>query len=281
GSQKAAGGQAAAGDRMPAVAVCAVVASAEAARVAVRAGATRVYATAEALATGSWPADVVPILDEVCREVDHDRLDPWVRPGEPVAVGNVSELALAHARGALPEVRSCVPVHNESCVVALAQAGAAGIWLSAEMSLEEIEQLAPSVQVPVGVTVMGRTRAMTTEHCVLQVADKCVHACATCKLRAKKTYLRNGSGELYPVRTDAQGRSRVYAARPLDATPQIPELVRAGVRRLAVDGTLMDDDELAEAIRRVSRAIAACKAGIRPSKRMQGCTSGHLFEPIE
>jgi len=261
--------------------VCAVVTSAKAARVALQAGATRVYATADALATGAWPHGVVPVLDEVCREADHNRLDPWVRQGEPVAVGNVSELALARERGALPEVRSCVPVHNESCVVALEQAGAAGLWLSPEMSLDEIVQLVPAASVPVGLTVLGRTRAMTTEHCVLQVADRCVHNCKACKLRAKRTFLRAGAGELYPVRTDEQGRSRVYAAHPLDLTPQVGDLARAGVRRFAVDGTLMGDEELAESVRLVVRALDAYKTGKKPSKRKPGCTSGHLFEPIE
>jgi putative protease len=43
----------------------------------------------------------VPWLDEVCREVDHDRLDPLVEAGRPCGVGNVSELVLARERGAL------------------------------------------------------------------------------------------------------------------------------------------------------------------------------------
>jgi putative protease len=266
--------------------ICALVTSARAAWVALREGATRVYATTDALVgrehdKEDWPQGVVPVLDEVCREADHDRLDPWVRAGEPVAAGNVSELALGKARGALVEVRSCVPVHNESCVAALERAGAAGVWLSPEVSLEEIERLVPQVHVPVGITVAGRTRAMTTEHCVLQVADRCVHDCAVCKLRAQKTYLRGGSGELCPVRTDAQGRSRVYAARPLDLAPQVPDLVRAGVRRFAVDGTLMSDDELADSVRRVARAVEARKTDRIVSKRRQGYSSGHLFEPIE
>jgi putative protease len=263
-----------------------MVTSARAAWVAVEAGATRVYATTDALVGSEndkdeWPCDVVPVLDEVCREVDHDRLDSWVRTGESVAVGSVSELALAQERGALAEVRSCVPVHNESCVAALERAGAAGIWLSPEVSLEEIVRLVPQVQVPVGVVVAGRTRAMTTEHCVLQVANGCVHNCAICKLRVQKTYLRGGSGELFPVCTDAQGRSRVYAARPLDLAPQVPDLVRAGVRRFAIDGTLMSDVELADSVRRVTRAVEAYKMDRIVSKRRQGYSSGHLFEPIE
>ena len=110
--------------------VCALVTTPACAAAALAAGATRVYAGADDLAEGAWPEGVIPWLDEVCREGDHARLDGWVRAGEPVAVGSVSELALAAERGALAEVRSCIPVHNESCLAALEDAGAAGVWLS-------------------------------------------------------------------------------------------------------------------------------------------------------
>ncbi|MDO4807561.1 MAG: U32 family peptidase [Coriobacteriales bacterium] len=261
--------------------LCAIATSAEAAHAAVRAGAQRVYAPSDALGMGTWPQGVVPVLDEVCREADHVRLDAWVRAQAPVAVGNVSELALAATRGALPEVRGCVPVHNESCLTALEEAGAAGVWLSPELSFDEIKVLAQWASVPLGVVVLGRTRAMTTEHCVLQVANRCVHDCGACKLRKQSTFLRDDKGNLFPVRTDEHGRSRVYAAQPLDITPQVGMLAEAGVSRLAVDGTLMTTQELEDAVRYAARALEAWRNGKRPAQRRRGHTAGHLFEPIE
>ena len=260
--------------------VCALAATPEAAEAALAAGAWRVYATAEALAGGDWPAGTVAWLDEVCREADHARLDPFVRPGEPVAVGNVSELALAVERGAAPEVRSCVPVHNVSALRALEDAGAAGVWLSPELTLEEVCALARVSRVPVGLAVLGRERLMTSEHCVLQALGRCVHDCPRCELRRRELSLRNIDGELLPVRTDESGRSRIWAARPLDATPQVGELVSAGVSRLLVDGQLMGPEELARAVVRVTRAVADARAGRRPAARMRGATSGHLFAGI-
>ena len=262
------------------VQICAVVTSATMARKVLEAGATRLYATADALAGKGWPQGVAPLLDEVCREADHARLDSWVRRGEPVAVGNVSELVLAHERGALPELRGCIPVHNSSCLKALIDAGAKGVWLSAELSLAEIEAFVPFARIPVGIVVYGRTRAMTCEHCVLQVADACCEDCARCSLRARKTFLRGERQERYPVQTDLQGRSRVYAAKSLDTTPQIPQLVEAGVRRFAVDCTLLSVEESATAVRRVARAVRAHHEGRMPQQRMPGHTSGHLLAPI-
>ena len=263
-----------------AVEICAVVTSVAMAHGVKDAGATRLYATTDALAGDGWPQGVVPLLDEVCRETDHARLDPWVRGGEPVAVGNVSELVLAHERGALPELRGCIPVHNASCLKALGDAGAKGVWLSAELSLAEIEAFAPVARIPVGMVVYGRTRAMTCEHCVLQVADACCKDCARCSLRARKTYLRGERRERYPVQTDLQGRSRVYAAKPLDTTPQIPQLIEAGVRRFAVDCTLLSVEESVAAVRRAVRAVWAYYNGCVPERRMPSHTSGHLLAPI-
>ncbi|MDO4428304.1 MAG: U32 family peptidase [Atopobiaceae bacterium] len=260
--------------------VCVVVTTPECAEAALAAGATRVYASADDLTRGSWPDGVIPWLDEVCREADHARLDPWVRAGEPVAVGNVSELALAAERGALPEVRSCIPVHNASALAALAAAGAAGVWLSPELTLEEVCALARTSPVPVGLSVLGRERVMTSEHCVLQALGRCRHDCARCPERARRLSLRDIDGNLLPVRTDVNGRSRIWCAQPLDATPQVPELVAAGVTRLLVDGQLMGVDEVSAAVARVARALEAARDGRRPEPRMKGATSGHLFSPI-
>lgn len=260
--------------------VCVLAPTPEIARSAQGAGAERVYATVDDLASGSWPEGVVPWLDEVCREIDRGRLDPWVSEGAPVAVGNVSELALATERGACAEVRTTIPVHNSSALAALEAAGAKGVWLTGELSLAEVRSLAQASHMSVGLVVYGRDRAMTSEHCVLQVAGRCKGDCANCALRGEACALRTKDGELMPVRTDIHGRSRIYAAQPLDATPQMGELIDAGVSRVMVDATLLSAEETAHEVGRVIESIAAIHAGRRPAPREDGATSGHLFAPI-
>ena len=260
--------------------VCALVTTPECAEAALAAGATRVYAPVDDLAEGAWPEGVVSWLDEICREADHDRLDSWVRPGEPVAVGNVSELALAVERDVAPEVRSCVPVHNTSALAALESAGAAGVWLSPELTLDEVCALAQASSVPVGLSVLGRERVMTSEHCVLQALGRCVHDCRRCELRRRRLSLRDIDGRELPVRTDVNGRSRIFSASPLDATPQVAELLAAGVTRLMVDAQLMEASEVTVAVERVVRAVDAARDGRKPAHRLSGHTSGHLFAGI-
>ena len=258
--------------------VCVIAPTPEVAAAAIAAGATRVYAQADDLSTlDGWPAGTVAVLDEVCREPDHERLDRRVLEGAPVAVGNVSELVLAAERGALAEVCGCIPVHNEVCLAVLESAGAAGVWLSPELTLEEVCHLASRAIVPVGLIVSGRPRVMTSEHCVLKVADACIHDCAHCGLRRRRLSLRDRDGRLLPVRTDLHARSRIYDAVPLDLTPQVGELMAAGVSRLAVDATLLEPAEAAAAVERLVRAIAAVAAGRKPAERERHASSGHLF----
>ena len=252
----------------------------EVAHAAQEAGATRIYATADALAAPGWPEDTIPWLDEVCREDDHARLDVHVRAGQPVAVGNVSELALAAERGAAPEIRPCIPVHNSYAASTLIQAGATAIWLSPELTLEDIRELVPRIPVPTGLIVSGRTRVMTSEHCVLQALGDCSETCETCPRRAHAMSLKNIDGNLYPVRTDVHGRSRIYHAWPLDLAPQVEDLLEAGVSLFMVDATLMSTDEAVHAVKRVRAACDAARMGKPRLRRESGTVSGHMFGGI-
>lgn len=268
--------------------VCALVTSLNAAAAARKAGAARVYMTvddllAEGLSPASCSAEgVIPVLDEVSRELDHERLDPWFTPGAPAAVGTISELALGAETGSVVELRSCIPVHNVPCMRELAARGAHAAWLSPELTLAEIERIAPQRgEMTLGLMVLGAPRVMTSEHCILQVASACIHDCANCRLRVRDFKLKNIDGRMLPVRTGLNGRSHLYDGVQLDATPQIPQLLRAGVTRFLVDGTLMNIDMLSRSVARTNRALEAARSGRTPDKRLPGTSSGCLFQGVE
>lgn len=86
---------------------------------------------------------------------------------------------------------------------------------------------------------------------------------------------------MLPVRTGLNGRSRLYDGVQLDATPQIPQLLRAGVTRFLVDGTLMNIDMLSRSVARTNRALEAARSGRTPDKRLPGTSSGCLFQGVE
>lgn len=261
--------------------VCCVVSTPEGAQAALAAGATRLYAPADALAQGGFPQETIPWLDEVCRLKDHGRLDRWVVPEAPCAVGSMSEFALAQQRGAAPEIRPCIGVSNRSCVTALEEAGASGFWLSHELTVAQMAPVCAATSLPCGLVVYGQERAMTSEHCVLQMADACSGHCDTCGLRAQKLYLKNIDGRALPVTTDLQGRSRIYWDQPLDAVPKLRELLGAGLTRFMVDATLLDAEKTAASVSRLREALEAVATGGPLPAPEAGSVRGHLFSPVE
>lgn len=265
--------------------VCVLVETPKQARVALSSGATRLYATSDALQEYSWPDDllahVVPWLDEVCREIDHPRIDSFIVSGSSVAVGNISELALAVQRGATPEVRECIPIHNDYAVQALVSLGAQGVWLNSELTLQEICHIARNSSVPVGYMVSGRIRTMTTEHCILMSTGKCIHDCDACKLRLEEHTLRGIDNDYMPVRTDRHGRSKIWGPKLFDGVPEIADMLSAGVTRFMVDATLLTEEQTKEETTRVSQAITLTTAGEKLPKRHKESSTGHLFLPIE
>lgn len=272
-------------------ALCVVVTTPHFAALARELGADVLYATTDSLdAANISPSQaselgIIPLLDEVCREGDHNRIDPWVLEGTTVACGNISELALASQRGATAQLRSCIPVHNLACATMLSKAGAALFWLSPELTLTEIERFCPkaatSLAASFGIEVLGKPRVMTSEHCILQVADACIHDCGSCRLRRKPLWLRNIDGKMLPVTTDIHGRSHLYDSSMIDITPQIPQLLAAGITHFMVDTTLMDEDEFKRVIAHARRALDAALAGRTPGKRLQGTSAGCLFVGVD
>lgn len=275
--------------------VCALVTSPAAARAARASGAELVYAPADDLvlrpgASGRrdlagdvgepWPDGVVPILGEISRAADIARLSHVAQAAHEVVAGTVSWLDLAHERGAHPWVWHTVPVHNHAAALALQDAGAEGIWLSPELELLEIATLAQGTSLGLGAVVYGHLRTMTTEHCVLQSMGPCTQTCSTCSRRARRLTLRDEFDRPSLVTSDELGRSRLWQAQPLDATPQIPELLGCGTTRFMVDCRLLDVRQAANAVQRAVRALQAALTGRVPDPREAGSNSGHLFERI-
>lgn len=270
------------------------------ARAAKRAGADFVYVPAinyrrgEAVIAGQlsptaeqagYPKQCVPILPAVSHMFDEERrdgFDIWnrVREDKPVVVENFGQLFRALEKGALPEVGPHIPVTNRFDLQAMADMGAQRIWLSPELSLVQIEELGDVSPVPLGVTIMGSTELMVTEHCLLMSQGPCNQNCAACARRKSPHHLKDRKGYEMTVITDAMGRSHLYNAVSLDIAHLAPELIRAGVSAFMVDTTLMN---VAETTKKVQRAVRArdiaLKSGDKVSKA-EGATSGHLFRGV-
>lgn len=270
------------------------------ARAAKRAGADLIYVPAanyrrgEAVIAGQlsdtaeqagYPKQCIPVLPTVSQMFDEEKrngFDIWkrVKADKPVMVENLGQLLRATEMGAAPEVGPHIPVTNKLDLQAMADLGAQRVWLSPELSLVQIEELGDMAPMPLGLTIMGQTELMVTEHCLLMSQGPCNQKCAECARRKSPHYLKDRKGYEMPVITDCTGRSHLYNAVQMDVAHLMPEIIGAGVSTVLVDTTLMNVKETTEKVARAVRARDIAQKDGNKVAKVEGATSGHLFRGV-
>lgn len=205
----------------------------------------------------------------------------YVSAGKPVMVENLGQLHKAAQLGMHPEVGPHLSMYNKQSLYYAAEKGASRVWLSPELSLGQISDLADESPLPLGLTVIGAQKLMTTEHCLLMSQGPCNQVCATCPRRKSPHYLKDRKGYEFTVITDLCGRSHLYNAVQLDIAHAVADLIRAGVSALMVDATLMTSAETSKAVARVVRARDIARSGDNHVSKTEGTTSGHLFRGVQ
>ena len=270
------------------------------ARAAKRAGADLIYVPAanyrrgEAVIAGQlsdtaeqagYPKQCIPVLPTVSQMFDEEKrngFDTWkrVKADKPVMVENLGQLLHATEMGAAPEVGPHIPVTNKLDLQAMADLGAQRVWRSPELSLVQIEELGDMAPMPLGLTIMGQTELMVTEHCLLMSQGPCNQKCAECARRKSPHYLKDRKGYEMPVITDYTGRSHLYNAVQMDVAHLMPEIIGAGVSTVLVDTTLMNVKETTEKVARAVRARDIAQKDGNKVAKAEGATSGHLFRGV-
>ncbi|MBQ9044053.1 MAG: U32 family peptidase [Eggerthellaceae bacterium] len=239
-----------------------------------------------------YPKQCVPVLPTV----DHDPVyaeqgatretlmpfDLWdyVREGKPVFADNLGDALRALEMGAQVEVGPHVPATNIATLQALADLGVSRVWLSPELTLGQIADLACETPVPLGLTIAGAQELMVTEHCLLMSQGPCNEQCETCPRRSQAHFLRDRKGYDFPVVTDMLGRSHLYNGIELDAVATLPDLVDIGISAVMVDTTLMSKKEAESSVGRAVRALDLAQQERRAVQKRPNTTTGHLFRGV-
>ena len=224
--------------------------------------------------------------------VDHDEagasreakfeFDPWryAKSGKPVFAESLSAVQMAIDMGLPFEVGPHLPVTNRLSLDEMARLGAQRVWLSPELSLDQIRELAKDAPVELGLFVSGAQELMTTEHCLLMSQGPCNEDCPNCRRRRSPHYLKDRKDYEFPVITDALGRSHLYNSVDLDLVASLPELMAAGVSSFMVDTTLLNGEEAAQAIGRAIRALRIAQSDGNAVAKITNATTGHLFRGV-
>ena len=273
------------------------------ARAAKRAGAHLIYVPAlnyrrgEAVIAGQknaaaeqagYPKGCIPIMPVA----DHEAVggareavvdaDVWkyAAEGKPLLAESLGAMERASEEGALLDVGSHVPITNQLSLAVASEFDAQRVWLSPELTLRQIEEVAKDAPVELGVLLIGAQELMVTEHCMLMSQGPCDENCAECPRRKSPHVLKDRKGYEFPVVTDAMGRSHLYNAVELDIASSMPELLAAGISSYMVDATLMNAEETAHAVGRAIRALHVAQNDGNAIAKMPNTTSGHLYRGV-
>lgn len=283
--------------------IAVIVTNPACARAAKRAGAHLIYVPAlnyrrgEAAIAGQrnagaeqagYPKGCIPIMPVVDHEpVGFSReaaveYDVWkyADAGKPLMAESLASMERAREEEVVLTVGPHVPVTNELSLRVAREFGAERVWLSPELTLRQLEELAKDAPMELGVLLIGAQELMVTEHCVLMSQGPCNEDCATCPRRKSPHYLRDRKGFEFPVVTDAMGRSHLYNAVELDVAPAMPDLMAAGISAFMVDATLMNAEETAHAVGRAIRALHVAQNDGNSIAKMPDTTSGHLYRGV-
>ncbi|MBP3866819.1 MAG: U32 family peptidase, partial [Eggerthellaceae bacterium] len=235
-----------------------------------------------------YPKQCVMVLPTV----DHDPLpgvreydlsfEMWdyVREGKTVYADSLASVMRALDVGAKVEVGSHVPVTNAASLEVLAGLGVERAWLSPELTLGQIDDIARTSPIELGLTVIGAQELMITEHCLLMSQGPCNEQCETCPRRSTAHKLVDRKGFDFPVVTDMLGRSHLYNGVELDIAQNVVDLIDIGVTAIMVDTTLMDKKEASDAVGRAVRARDLAVSERRAVQKRPKTTTGHLFRGV-
>ena len=235
-----------------------------------------------------YPKGCIPIMPVA----DHEAVggareavvdaDVWkyAAEGKPLLAESLGAMERASEEGALLDVGSHVPITNGLSLAVASEFGAARVWLSPELTLRQIEEVAKDAPVELGVLLIGAQELMVTEHCMLMSQGPCDENCAECPRRKSPHVLKDRKGYEFPVVTDAMGRSHLYNAVELDIASSMPELLAAGISSYMVDATLMNAEETAHAVGRAIRALHVAQNDGNAIAKMPNTTSGHLYRGV-
>ncbi len=169
----------------------------------------------------------------------------------------------------------------------LAELGFSRATLSPELNFSQIEALAAKSALPLECIVHGRIELMVSAYCVPGSFVGNVGSGACSAPCAHGTYfLKDRTGALFPVVTDAGCQMHVLNSKQLSALPHAGRFARIGVDRLRIDGRYMTAKEIGEIVRGY-REFLLCgeelsEAQKERARRIEGgeVTRGHYFRGV-
>lgn len=172
-------------------------------------------------------------------------------------------------------------VFNQEALAEIEALGFSSAYVSQEVTIPQLRDMADVASIPLGVYVYGRTEMMISEYCVINSLmggvekKKCPAPCM------KHAYqLKDGEGRCFPIKTDEWCHMHIQNCNVLDMRPYLPELLKAGLSSFCLDFR-GQEGSVAEICKDYTDILHGKKSAPKPSGRdQQGVTRGHFFRGV-
>jgi putative protease len=267
------------------VRIVAEVTTSSAAAAALQAGADEVHLPV--WARRSWEEvdpRLVPLVPRILHDAEFEAAVDVARMQPKAVVGNLGVLGAVGGGASDIEAHWSLNAVNPWTLEVLERLGATEVWLSPELSEQQMARMASHSPLLLGTAVFGRQELMVTEHCVLMAEGECDRDCRGCTRRGRTRWLRDRKGYRFPVATDVAGRTHVFNSVTLDLVPRLSEVLATGVVALRLDLHTESPAEVGAAVARVRKALGLTEAGVgeEPSvdATARATTAGHFFRGV-
>ncbi len=170
-------------------------------------------------------------------------------------------------------------VFNQKAEATMEQLGFSGAFVSQELTIPQIRDIAAKSCIPLGAYIYGRTEMMISEYCAINAvmgeAEK--KACPQYCLQ-HAYFLSDGEGRKFPVKTDEWCHMHIQNSHVLDMRPYMNELKKAGLSYLCLD--LRGASGAVKALCRDFCDIQSGKKAPPKPAEGQGVTRGHFFRGV-
>ncbi len=209
-------------------------------------------------------------------------------PADDVYVHHLGAMRVVREYTSLPVVSDfSLLVYNASAIRELADLGFSRATLSPELNLAQIEALTRGSVLPVECIVHGRLELMVSAYCAPGsfLGDVGSGACSAPCVKGKY-FLKDRTGALFPVVTDAGCQMHILNAKVLSMLPQAGRFARLGVERIRIDGRYMTAREIGEIVRGYREFLyydqELSEAQKERARRIEGgdVTRGHYFRGV-
>ena len=209
-------------------------------------------------------------------------------PADEIYVHHLGALRIVREYTELPVVSDfSLLAYNALAVRELAELGFSRATLSPELNFSQIEALAAKSALPLECIVHGRIELMVSAYCAPGSFVGNVGSGACSAPCARGTYfLKDRTGALFPVVTDAGCQMHVLNSKQLSALPHAGRFARMGVDRLRIDGRYMTSKEIGEIVRGYREFLyydeELSEAQKERARRIEGgeVTRGHYFRGV-